>query len=1564
MAARGVKKALKIAARIVGGLVLFCLLLFAGGLIWLRTAAAERYIVSLAIDALTEQGLTLTLEEFSGPLPQHIRARGIQLADAAGPVLTAEKLAVDVNLLALLGGTLHIENISLLKPELFRLPDLPESPESQVKEEPAKEPDSISLPVGIVLDELRLQDGRVASAILQLPEGFPGFLDLDAEAALRLVTGALTGRVTAALAGGGEDILRAEVEAVQDGVRLLGSRLGKDTLHMRIEGRENANGLVSLLLGQPLPAYALRFDGSGPVDDWQASITLDARTAPFPPGANGLSASAQDAGKSDILAATAALSLKCPTASLWDDLIGSPAWDMMIQAEVVPGGHAPQPLPALLGERLIVDAAAGMKGKEVTASAQLTAPAWRVSAERLALTFPRESGLDANGHLRAALADGRLLRALDLLPADSPIDLGQATLEADLSASLRGADMNAKTQGSLNAQLNEESLRLSWRLDARQAGAEQLLVLHEGQLLGINLSGQARRAGADVLEASLKLNAPDNAPWQELLSAFAGLERELIRGSLDMEARISAPGGSAVPTAELTVAMEHLNPPPGPAQKILGSNASLQANLTGLFGPVYTLHIKDLRTEGLHVEGNATYGGPATKDSLEAAFRLSLADLGALEAGITGPVEAELRASGTLNELDTRLHVTSKGLMSPTGAIEPLDGAINAKIGLSPALHAAGDFSLALTHARFGPFESTAGWEFALSQGSGPIALALRNLSGQGLGVDLHGDVRGTVAGQTGDAEEAAPRDIGLDGSLRAEIKSWSAIAGIFSLPVLPGATQAEVTLARTAEGQSAVAALSLESLRDATGTAFEAERIKANLQGTALFTAPAFSLNLATAAGRAGPLEWDTGALVLQGTTEAGTVNAALSSQSATAAPAVQGGSSRAAPPKVEDKLKLAGHYALDKSEFEISELTLREPSINAGLHLQSPVTVKYSDGLEARGIRAGILPAGNLSADIALVPGSASLTADIQSLSFGIFRLFTTAILPQGQLDAKLDYQIENGLPQGSAQAVVKLEQVSGAPATLECALDAELTTGAAPAPNAPGAPAQNRPAHLRGEGVIRMTGANAGPADSSVSSASGEIPAGVFSFSLPLLVGADGLPAPDMKAPLSAGLDWKGAVGPLWQFAQSPGQSLNGAGALNLSATGTLESPEFSGQAHLAGGRFEDTLNGILLTHIDVEANVTQSPEAGSEARLLLSARDANKGSIAIDGSALDLLTEPVLLLRGQIKHLQPLHRDDLSVTLSGLFNITGPLVTPVVAMDILVERGELELISGLGGSIRTLEIGGDQKSVASGKGPMLSIQIEIPRYFFVRGRGLDSEWAGKLTISGPAAAPQLTGSLRPVRGQFELLSKPFAFSGGDIAFTGGRTINPSVNLELTHSGSDILAIVKAGGTLSKLKLSLESRPPLPQDEVLAQVLFGKRMSDLSRFEALQLANGMRELTMSGQGGLNPLVTMRKTLGLDVLRLGGTQDDTERRSSGQSGAENLTGPGNGSSRDDASAAPSIEAGKYINDSIYIGIEQGATQESTAVRVEIELFPSVTLEGSTSSSSSRVGIGWKKDY
>ena len=88
-----------------------------------------------------------------------------------------------------------------------------------------------------------------------------------------------------------------------------------------------------------------------------------------------------------------------------------------------------------------------------------------------------------------------------------------------------------------------------------------------------------------------------------------------------------------------------------------------------------------------------------------------------------------------------------------------------------------------------------------------------------------------------------------------------------------------------------------------------------------------------------------------------------------------------------------------------------------------------------------------------------------------------------------------------------------------------------------------------------------------------------------------------------------------------------------------------------------------------------------------------------------------------------------------------------------------------------------------------------------------------------------------------------------------------------------------------------------PDLPQDEVLAHLLFGESMKQLTPIQIAEIGAALAELS-GATGGGNPLNAIRKGLGLDRLNVGG----------GTNGA-----------------GASVEAGRYVAKGVYVGAKQG---------------------------------------
>jgi translocation and assembly module TamB len=226
------------------------------------------------------------------------------------------------------------------------------------------------------------------------------------------------------------------------------------------------------------------------------------------------------------------------------------------------------------------------------------------------------------------------------------------------------------------------------------------------------------------------------------------------------------------------------------------------------------------------------------------------------------------------------------------------------------------------------------------------------------------------------------------------------------------------------------------------------------------------------------------------------------------------------------------------------------------------------------------------------------------------------------------------------------------------------------------------------------------------------------------------------------------------------------------------------------------------------------------------------------------------------------------------------------------------------------------------------------VNAPARLFVRGRGLDSEWGGSFTVKGTATEAQVLGDIQFRRGFLDFLDRRFKVRSGSIAFSGARPPIPEVNIEAESQGESVLALVKITGPANDPKLDLTSEPPLPRDEVLAQLLFKRDMSQITPAQGVRLANAVA--TLEGRG-IDVIGKFRSGLGLDTLDVGG----------------------------ETAGDANVRAGKYLADNVYFEMQQGMQSGSGKARVEVELTPNVTVSTEVSEQSQTgVALDWKLDY
>ncbi|HEV7996043.1 MAG TPA: translocation/assembly module TamB domain-containing protein [Stellaceae bacterium] len=417
------------------------------------------------------------------------------------------------------------------------------------------------------------------------------------------------------------------------------------------------------------------------------------------------------------------------------------------------------------------------------------------------------------------------------------------------------------------------------------------------------------------------------------------------------------------------------------------------------------------------------------------------------------------------------------------------------------------------------------------------------------------------------------------------------------------------------------------------------------------------------------------------------------------------------------------------------------------------------------------------------------------------------------------------------------------------------------------------------------------------------------------------------------------------------------LSGRFTADVAVGGTIASPAASGRLQLSGVRYENFATGAVLTNLSADL-------FGDRDRFKLaslSAGDGAAGSLTAQGSlVLDGASGPSAELSARLAKFRLAARDEVLATASGTVSVSGPLAAPRVAAALTLDRADINLPDSLPPSVVVLqvtEIGGSTgkplatASAAPAFSAALDIAIAMPGQVSVRGHGLNSNWRGRLRITGTSAAPRIAGVLLASRGSVDLLGKSFRLTRGAITFDGSAKLDPALDIVAEANAADITAQVIITGYASAPKIILASTPPVPQDEILSRILFNQGVGQINAGQGVQLAAAAATLAGGGPGVLDRL---RGKLGLDWLGLG----------QGPAGAASpILNPS--VVNPSTSSATALSAGKYLMPGVSVGVTQGVSPPTSKVTVEVDVGHHVTVDTEAGQNGGTgIGLNYKYDY
>jgi translocation and assembly module TamB len=417
--------------------------------------------------------------------------------------------------------------------------------------------------------------------------------------------------------------------------------------------------------------------------------------------------------------------------------------------------------------------------------------------------------------------------------------------------------------------------------------------------------------------------------------------------------------------------------------------------------------------------------------------------------------------------------------------------------------------------------------------------------------------------------------------------------------------------------------------------------------------------------------------------------------------------------------------------------------------------------------------------------------------------------------------------------------------------------------------------------------------------------------------------------------------GPASSLWAAARLQDQSLEG----QLDGEGELEfgAGYLSGDGHIeiVDGRFEDKLTGITLVDLDARVAIDQrgvtiqnftasGPRGG---RLTATGGSANEreGNINVRLDEMRVADRPDA--RAVASGELALRWEGLTSSLSGDLNIVEAEVD-VAAADADAGIPTIDVIEinrpGDWGEDDTVdEAPTNGRNAAATE---LNVRIRAPGRVFTRGRGVDAEWSLDLRLQGTSRNPRLFGEARAIRGTLALSGQPFEIEDARIFFN-GDPLDAQINLTAVRDTADLSARIRLTGTARDPEVTFSSDPPLPEDEILPQILFGRSVEDLSALEAAQLAASIATLT--GNASLDIVDAARAAAGLDRFNV----------------------------RQDENGGFLVAGGVYLTRNVYLEVARTGLGE-TQTRVEWTVRPRLVLITSfLGSGEQRVSLRWRRE-
>lgn len=377
---------------------------------------------------------------------------------------------------------------------------------------------------------------------------------------------------------------------------------------------------------------------------------------------------------------------------------------------------------------------------------------------------------------------------------------------------------------------------------------------------------------------------------------------------------------------------------------------------------------------------------------------------------------------------------------------------------------------------------------------------------------------------------------------------------------------------------------------------------------------------------------------------------------------------------------------------------------------------------------------------------------------------------------------------------------------------------------------------------------------------------------------LAGTGDFAARLMRGTLQADITYDGPAEALWRLAGIETFDITGPLDVTAAARGTLADPVLTGSIASDNLRVQSAVSGTDITNATARGRFAGSRMAITRFAGTTAGNGTIIGSGTIDLAGMSAERGPRIDLRAAATNARLVNAAGLDARVTGPLRIVSDGVGGTIAGRVRIDRASWKLGAAAEDfalpQIATREINRRNGPPSAQRASRTDswrylVNANAPSRVRVEGMGLDSEWGVDIALRGTVDDPRMGGTANLVRGDYTFAGSEFELTRGRILFDQNGPIDPQLDIlaETTRTGTQV-GIGITGNAMAP-QIAFSSTPALPDEEILSRLLFGGPVTSLSATDALQLAAALASL-QGGGGGLDPVGSLRSSIGLDQLRI----------------------------------------------------------------------------------------------